>query len=200
MSNQQEARLHSEVQQITDAIQSLTGLRSQWSGNVSILPTDSYAIGRKSFDCLIQLRTDLLTRNLRWRTLIHEAFHAVSAGYYAQDFFQNVGWEEGVVENLQRLFRRRILAQCGIILEETLFFEAERNHSFNRYIDALESIRTAFGLREEEFYLMLIRIPIRERYTSLTRRALQMGENKSRCLFALSAAQIILKEGNRGYN
>src|ERR1051326_3765790 len=107
-------QIREEVQRITMVIEALTGLKTNWNGEFEFAPTQARFKGLKPFGCSILLREDLARNDIRWRTLIHEAFHAVSAGYNQIDFDQNVGYEEGVVEQLHRLFRPRILAQLEV--------------------------------------------------------------------------------------
>lgn len=63
----------------------------------------------------------------RWLTLIHEALHTVSTGYVRKDFSALPGWEEDIVEHLQRLFRPAILL-----------------HLCNPYTEMLEKFATRF--------------------------------------------------------
>jgi hypothetical protein len=188
-------RIASELRQIAEAIEQLTGLRSRWNGEVEFAPAEARFLGMKPFDCRIVLRADLISQDVRWRTLIHESFHAVSAGYNPTDFEENVGWEEGVVEKLQRLFRVRILDRMGVSVAETVF-EEESRHAFSHYLAALERIRQGMRKEEERFYRDLIEVPLRTRYASLVEEALQLrGERRKEVLASLSAAQSILKEG-----
>ena len=102
--NEAEARVQQELIAIVDVLSELTGLTSRWSGEVE-LSQDARAFGRKPISCRIVLNERLADQPVRWRTLIHEALHLFSAGYDSQDYQAWRGWEEGVVEQLQRLFR-----------------------------------------------------------------------------------------------
>ncbi len=76
------------------------------------------------------------------------------------------GWEEGVVEQLQRLFRPRILREFGVAVDEALFRQAAEVHRYNRYVRVLENLRQAlpqFADNQEGFYKMLLATPIRDR-------------------------------------
>ena len=106
------SRMLQELFHIQDAIHELTSLRSNWNG-VLQFDTVEGERGSKTFTCEIVIRPDLASKPVRWRTLIHESFHACSVGYTFQDFNANIGWEEGVVEQLERLFRKRILDKQG---------------------------------------------------------------------------------------
>jgi hypothetical protein len=128
-----QAQITGELRDIAVAIEQLTGLRSNWNGELILVPPDVRYKGLKPFTCAVHVRTDIATDDLRWRTLIHEAFHAVSTGYNQVDFDQNVGWEEGVVEQLQRIFRVRILDLTGFRIEEAFFADGDASHLFNIY-------------------------------------------------------------------
>ena len=160
-----------ELRQITAAIQQITGSSTRWNGTVQLIPQAEFK-GLKPFTCDIWL--DLVTAKLdvRWRTLIHEALHAISAGYTVHDFMANRGWEEGVVEQLQRVMRTEILQQIGVAVDETIFADVEADHLFNGYIAALEAIRAEFAHEEQFFYLELLQTPINKRYSSLLAKAL----------------------------
>lgn len=123
--------------------------------------------GRKPFNCDILIDADLTRLPERWATLIHEALHAVSVGYDRNDFQALRGWEEGVVEQLQRLMRPTVLVRLGVSVEETIWQEHEAQHRFNDYIKALEEIRNALNEPETadplRFYIRLLATPLRER-------------------------------------
>ena len=61
--------------------------------------------GKKRFSCDIQIQEALAKTEARWTTLIHESLHTFSSGYLREDYQAYRGWEEGVVEQLQRLLR-----------------------------------------------------------------------------------------------
>lgn len=188
-------QIHAELQQITAIIEQITGLVSNWNGEVELVVNAGFK-GKKPFTCGIQIDAVLAAQEARWRTLIHESLHAVSVGYTRRDYMENVGWEEGVVEQLQRLLRSTILQQIGVPDAEKVFVAVEQDHAYNAYIQALESVRLAMG--EEDaiaFYLALLRTPIRDRYASLLRGGLQRSaEERRRLIETLSAANAVLKE------
>ncbi len=98
--------------------------------------------------------------------MIHESLHCHSVGYNGTDFRQQRGWEEGVVEQLQRLFRSQILADLGVHVEDAVFQQAADFHRYNRYIRVLENLRFALPQFAEEpkaFYKTLLATPIRDR-------------------------------------
>jgi len=117
------ARTRSEVEGIVAVVGALTGLPSRWSGRVEILLEARYK-GRKPFNCDILIAEDVARREERWRTLIHEALHAHSVGYNGTDYRALRGWEEGVVEHLQRLLRPTVLSRLQVAIAEDVFRSA----------------------------------------------------------------------------
>ncbi len=80
-----QAQLQTEVAQILALLTELTGLPSRWSGKVPLVVQADFK-GRKPFSCDILLDAELCQSDLRWPTIIHEAFHAISAGYHPTDY------------------------------------------------------------------------------------------------------------------
>ncbi len=162
-----QARTQKELADIVSILTELTGLPSRWSGRVELVP-DAEFKGRKRQMCDIRIDAALAAQDERWPTLVLESLHSISAGYNANDFRDFRGWEEGVVEKLQQIYRPIILERLGIKIADSTFL-AEGLHNFNAYIAALESLRL---LRKdsispdetpEEFYLGLLRLPIKDR-------------------------------------
>lgn len=158
-----EAQVREELERIVSALGPLTGLPSRWNGSVELV-RDARVLGRKPFDCHVVINERLVGEPVRWRTLIHEALHSFSAGYNSTDYQSLRGWEEGVVEQLQRLLRPGILQSMNVEVEEAVFEGAEAGHPFNPFIAHLESLRLALS-REDEvaFYAELLATPIRQR-------------------------------------
>ena len=124
--------------------------------------------------------------------------HACSAGYNRVDFEQSVGWEEGVVERLQRSLRAQIFAKLAVHVDADLLLQLDTGHPFNRYIEALEQVRITLGTEEPLFYLELLRTPIKERYSFLLARALQLSAvRRVEAVRALSSANVVLQRGRR---
>ena len=96
-------------------------------------------------------------------TLTHEALHCVSVGFVRNDYEQAPGWEEGVVEQMQRLLRPQVLAWLSASVPLWVIAVADASHSFNPYIAALENIREVPQAENLPFYLRLLRTPIRDR-------------------------------------
>lgn len=160
-----EALLRGELETIMPLVSALTDLPTRWSGVVELLDTAEFK-GKKRFSCDIQIAADLAGQDARWPTLIHESLHCHSAGYNGTDFRKYRGWEEGVVEQLQRLFRPRILFLLGVTAEEAAFQQSAEFHRYNRYIRVLENLRFAlpqFTNKPQDFYKTLLATPIRDR-------------------------------------
>ena len=159
------AQVCAELEQIMPLVSAYTGLPTRWSGVVELVPDADFK-GKKRFTCDIQIDAGLADQEVRWATLVHESLHCHSAGYNGTDYRQNRGWEEGVVEQLQRLLRPQILIALGIIVEDAVFQQATEYHRYNRYIRALENLRLAlpqFAEKQELFYKTLLATPIRDR-------------------------------------
>ena len=109
------------------------------------------------------LHADLADSPLRWRTLLHEVLHSVSAGMGEQDYRRFRGWEEGVVEWLQRQWRPGMLHRIGASVPEEAFAAVERLWPLNGYLEALEALQEASGLDVDLFYRSLLRTPLAQR-------------------------------------
>ena len=151
-----------EVQRLIPCVESRVGLRSRWNGTLELVPNAEF-MGKKPFSCSIQLRESLARQEARWRTILHEILHSVSAGYVQSDYNLLLGWEEGIVEQLQRLIRAGILAQLHVSVPEDVFASAERIHAYNHYITALEQMREFLGQEPQAFYIALLQTPIKDR-------------------------------------
>ena len=156
-----------ELRRLLPLVEELTGLTSRWSGIVELVPEAEY-LGLKPFSCEIRINATLAQQDTRWATLIHELLHSCSVGYKRDDFQNLRGWEEGVVEQLQRLLRPEILQRLDIRLSPDVFAIRELKHHFNPYIEALEEIRIALkgeGVPDNPhtFYTNLLATPMKER-------------------------------------
>lgn len=89
--------------------------------------------------------------------------HSVSVELTEADLARLRGWEEGVVEQILRLNRQRILNSAGVSLSEITFAETDRVSSLNRYIEALEVLRASAHVEANEFYMRLLHTPLRDR-------------------------------------
>ena len=193
-----EARTQKELADIVATLTELTGLPSRWSGRVELVPEAEFK-GRKRAICDIQIDADLASTEVRWSTLIHEAHHSISVEYDSITFRQFRGWEEGVVEQLQRTFRPAILSRLGITLAPDYFYPDEEAHAFNAYIAALESLRLMLtedlsAHTQQEFYLDLLALPVGERPDSVLRRILALEQpRRGITLYTFSRANSVLK-------
>ena len=194
-----EARTQQELTGIVSILTELTGLPSRWSGRVELVP-DAEFKGRKRQMCDIQINAALTAQDERWPTLIHEALHSISAGYNANDFRDYRGWEEGVVEQLQRTFRPTILQRLGVVVPDNVFYAEEESHGFNDYIAALESLRLLLketsspDATQLDFYLGLLGLPIKDRPNSILRIFIALPQPQQGVFVAAySQANSILK-------
>jgi len=193
-SRRDSRQIEAELQAIAAVLTELTGLPSRWSGHVEFVPEADFK-GKKRFTCDIQIDADLAHQEARWSTLIHESLHAVSAGYVGTDYREFPGWEEGVVERLQRLYRPAVLTRLGVLVPDEVFREAEAKHNYNKYIAALEQVRPHLSLPEEEFYLRLLRTPIKVRFSLVFGLGNQLsGQQRIAFAHAFSAASAVLKD------
>lgn len=192
--NEAEARVQQELVGIVGVLSELTGLTSRWSGEVE-LSQDARAFGRKPFSCQIVLAERLADQPVRWRTLIHEALHSFSAGYNMTDYQASLGWEEGVVEQTQRLLRPEVLEKLDAQVASSVFAAVETAYSFNRYIQAIERMRVALTRDDErEFYLSLLATPINQRHNLIFAQGNRLpGEERIRFMKVFSEANSSLK-------
>ncbi len=191
----EEARVQQEISAVVDALSELTGLSSRWNGDVE-LSQDTRIFGRKPFSCRIVLNQQLADNPIRWRTVIHEALHSFSAGYNSQDYQLWRGWEEGVVEQLQRLLRPSVLNRLDIRVNEATFQEAEVDYVFNRYIVELEHLREATGTTSlRTFYLNLLSTKIKDRAGFILSSRFQLPREEQAAFVRLfSTANSVLRE------
>lgn len=169
-----QARTQQELTDIVLILTELTGLSSRWSGRVELVP-DAEFKGRKRQMCDIQIDAALAAQDERWPTLIHESLHSISAGYSGTDFRTMPGWEEGVVEYLQRRFCPIIFNRLGIASAD--FASREERHEYNKYIDQLQLLRQALNDEELPFFLDLLRIPIGKRPAFVLGQGLFLGKS-----------------------
>ena len=192
----QTAQVREELHRILPVLSRLTGLPSRWNGELVLVPDAGFK-GKKLFSCSILLDASLATQEVRWRTLIHEALHALSAGYNQSDYNAFTGWEEGVAEQLQRLIRPKVLAVLGVSVRPDVFSEAEAGHLFNPRIRAVESLRIALGISEqqsEQFYIDLLATPIKSRISLILGMANRLeNEEYRQFIRVFSLANSILK-------
>ncbi len=189
-----QGRTETELQEIIAVLTELFHLPSRWSGRLELVPDAGFK-GKKRFTCDIQIDSALASQEARWSTLIHEALHTVSTGYVPTDYRDFPGWEEGVVERLQRLFRPVIFARLEISVADEVFRNSEEKHNYNKYIRALEQIRAGVNIPETEFYSSLLRIPIKGRFHHVYGMGgVLTGRDRSEFIHTLSVANSVLKD------
>jgi hypothetical protein len=190
------AQTQQELAEIITALTELTGLPSRWSRRVELVP-DAEFKGKKRFLCDIQIDAALAGQPERWTTLIHEALHSISAGYVRDDYQDFHGWEEGVVEQMQRFLRPRVLSRLGIGVSPDVFHRLDAEHGYNKFIQALETLRGASHVptqRAEAFYLDLLATPLRERQGRVARYGFTLPASQRADFFAvMSAANVVLR-------
>ncbi len=153
-----------DLEKIRQMIEDITGLPSRWSGTLNVDPVSSVAWGVKHWSCNISIREDVLRRlDQRWTTMIHESLHAVSTELNLDAFRTNRGWEEGVIEQTQRILRSYVLVDLNIAIDNARLRDIDRLSAYNNYIRELERLRAHLGIEIDKFYLDLISIPLMQR-------------------------------------
>jgi len=193
-----EAQVRAELEQIMPLVSALTGLPTRWSGVVELVETMEFK-GKKRHTCSIQLAVALVAQEARWTTLIHECLHAVSAGYSLNAYQSVPGWEEGVVEQLQRMLRDTILTRIGVVIPKAVLVALDADHRYNVYIRALEKVRSSRGISEMQFYLSLLATPLADRPTKILMEARRLPEWQRRdALEVVSISNATLKQSFSG--
>lgn len=190
-------RLQEELEQVCRVLTEKLGRPSRWSGLVKM--TEEIRIrGAKPFRCDIVINAGLIGKAERWRTLIHEMLHTFSAGYQPLDYVAFRGWEEGVVEQLQRTLRPEILTELGITVDEMIFTNVEADHEYTEYVEALEAIREALKEEPMPFYSRLLSVPIRDRRQFVFEQGMALGPPlRRKFLSVYSSGDATLKTGVR---
>ncbi len=189
-----QARTQKELGDIVLILTELTGLPSRWSGRVELVP-DAEFKGRKRQMCDIQIDAALAAQDARWPMLIHEALHSISVGYSGIDFRTMPGWEEGIVEYLQRQFCPVISDRLGVSVALTGFALRVERHPYNKYIEQLNLLRQALDYDELQFFLDLLSMPIRQRPAFIFGQGnLFAGQKRIRFIRLFSSANSILKD------
>lgn len=187
---------HDELRRVEQVVSEITGLPSNWSGTVELHISPTWR-GAKPFRCDILLDAGRQELDVRWRTHLHEMLHAHSAGYSRTAFDTSSGWEEGVVERLQRLLRPRVLRQLGLELPESVFAQEDAEHEYNPYVEALDSLyRLAKQPQESEtdFYVALLATPINQRMAWMHARGkLLPPQEGSAFIRTLAAVSVTLR-------
>lgn len=183
-----------EVNALVAAAIRLTGLTSNWNGEILLVPGADFK-GKKRFSCGIEIHVDLAEQEARWSTLLHEVLHSLSVGYVASAYWQSPGWEEGVIEQLQRLYRSAVLDALEISVDADVFLILDAKHRYNGYIAALEALRTFVAAEPFDFYLSLLKRPIRDRPGYMLNLSKSLGSvDRREYLRCFAASNTVLKE------
>lgn len=148
----------------------ILGRDSRWNDTVEL--TDSlFSSGVAHLDGRVEITRAVWRQpQFRWRTLIHEALHLFSPSYSRYEYSLARGWEEGVVEQTQRLLRQTILRGMGVTLAEDIFLERDERHEYNAYIETLEGLRRCLSMPMLDFYLWLLATPLPDRLARVQER------------------------------
>ena len=189
-----EGELHLTLRQIVDVLEGILERPSRWNGQVSLVPSLTFA-GAAHYSGSISISELVYTdADLRWRTLIHEALHTFSPRYTRYEYGNVRGWEEGVVEQMQRLVRPHVLSALGAAVNEERLFNAEAWHPYNIYITFLEDLRLRLGDAPFSFYKMLLACPVVERSMILRQSGILLeGQLRDEYQIALLKAVVALR-------
>ena len=171
-----EGELTITVRQIVGVLEEVLGRSSRWNGRAFLARSLSFA-GAAHYDGGISISELIYAdADLRWRTVIHEALHTFSPFYSSFEYHSAPGWEEGVVEQMQRLVRPQVLAALSVTVQERRLQEAEARHPYNIYIAFLEELRLRLGDDPFSFYKMLLMYPLTQRSTILKQSGILLDE------------------------
>lgn len=173
-----EGELQLTLRQIIQVLEDILGRPSRWNGKAYLARSLSFG-GAAHYDGSISISEYAdADPDLRWRTMIHEALHTFSPQYSHPQYIATRGWEEGVVEQMQRLLRSQVLAALQVSVHEMALAEAEANHSYNVYITALEDLRDRLGDSPMSFYRLLLATPLPERALLLKRSSILLADQE----------------------
>jgi PAS domain-containing protein len=186
-----EAQVASELQLVKLFWErNLPGIASRWSGDYEVR---DYALapGVKEPNCNIILDRSILWSDFRWVVYSHEMLHSFSAGFEAAVYYERLrGWEEGVVESLERLLRPKLLDELQISFDHSVQAEAiayEDCNDYNRYVDLLEALRRTLGYSDDAdevalFYTELLREHINRRFRWAMKSAMQSARGSHKAV------------------
>jgi len=196
-----EVTITNELHQVVAVLEKILERKSRWNGQLNIVQGVNYS-GAKRYDCSIHVREDIaLHADYRWRTLIHEALHSFSPAYNRFQYTLWKGWEEGVVEKLQRMLRHRVLDEIGITVLDDTLEKLEAQHPFNGYISVLDSLQVQVGLSSEHFYLLLLETELPKRAELVRGLGENLADAPSKAKFTTSflvAHSRLTREEHRG--
>jgi hypothetical protein len=173
-----EGELQLNLRQIIQVLEDILGRPSRWNGKAYLARTISFG-GAAHYDGSISVSELVYGEpNLRWRTMIHEAIHTFSPPYTRPEYNAAQGWEEGVVEQMQRLLRPQVLAALGVMVQAEVLANAEADHQYNAYIVLLEDLRLHLRDAPVGFYRTLLSTPLPERATVLRQSGIMLEEQE----------------------
>ncbi|RYX80478.1 hypothetical protein EON83_28380 [bacterium] len=184
-------RVHNVLQQLYPK------LTNRWKGELEIYPQSQIlASGQKSWECQIILAQDLMNQPVKKLCVqIHEGFHALSPTT-KEEYARAPKWEEGAIEGAVRIHRTEVARQLRIGISQSMFEARDKNHPYNRYVDALETMRNALGIGDVRgFYDHLMSIPAdkMEDYI-LSEASLLTGREKENFPRRFAVAKAILED------
>jgi len=174
-----EQKVQEELSAIVDYLEIRLGRSSRWNGDVE-LTKDASTFGKALWSGKIVINRDLARQAARWRTEIHEVLHTFSEGLLPSSYLEFPGWEEGVVEFLQRLLRLELLSHLMVAVSDSTLTDVESHHEYNRYIGALETLRPVLNEPEEQFYLNLLVTPLKDRPSFIIQAGRSLSANAFR--------------------
>ena len=163
-------RTKSELAFVNQWLETFLRYPGMWNGELSLF-TNEQPAGTMNFDGSISLSLPLQQKEIRWATHLHEILHSYSKGYLPIPYNARPGWEEGVIEKLQRLLRPIMLEQrldgkaIATAIEKA---QLDATHPYNTYVNALEGLRHLVQEPDEfKFYTQLLRSPLADRAQTL---------------------------------
>jgi hypothetical protein len=170
----------------------LTGLPSRWSGKVVIshalnINGDPEYNGYKDWNCDIIIHHYRLVGDGRFNTGVHEGLHSISVGMNPLDYLAYSGFEEGVVEKLTRILRDEVFAGMGLQGP----FEVRDGVYYEQFVILLEDLRFRTGKAEREFYIEMLRTPLRDREETVVQWIGVASPQKTRIQIAAEIDSIV---------
>ncbi len=126
-----------------------------------------------------------MTSAFRWVVYSHEMLHSFSIGFEDTQYYEKRrGWEEGVVESLERLVRPKLVNDLQVQFDRNAQAETnayEDTNDYNRYIRALEALRRILGYEDtpaakKQFYVALLGVHIRHRLKWALKSAMEITQ------------------------
>ena len=169
--------------QVVGALSELLERPSRWTGTLEL--TESlFSSGVAHLDGRIEITRAVWRQpQYRWRTVVHEALHLCSPPYTSHEYSLGRGWEEGVVEQMQRLLRQEVFRRMGVAMAEDAFAERDAAHEYNAYIQALESLRQPLRMSPLDFYVWLLATPLSSRAIAARDAGDALPEQEERIAF-----------------